>query len=256
MSVVLVTGAARRLGRDVSLALARAGWDVAVHCHHSAAQGAELASELQALGVRAAVFKADLSDEHACRELLPQVADALGSVHAVVNNASQFVYDDAASFSYEMLLAHIKTNTAPAIVLAQALYEMRVKEGSLSAASSQGVVVNLLDQKLWNLNPDYLSYTLSKAALRAATEMLAQALAPVVRVVGVAPGLTLPSTEMTDEEFAKLHQLSPLQQSSTAQDVVQAVCFAISNRALTGTTLLVDGGQHLMPQPRDFSRMT
>lgn len=256
MSVVLVTGAARRLGRDVSLALARAGWDVAVHCHHSVAQGAELASELQALGVRAAVFKVDLSDERACRELLPQVADALGPVHAVVNNASQFVYDDAASFSYEMLLAHIKTNTAPAIVLAQALYEMRVKEGSLSAAPSQGVVVNLLDQKLWNLNPDYLSYTLSKAALRAATEMLAQALAPVVRVVGVAPGLTLPSTEMTDEEFAKLHQLSPLQQSSTAQDVVQAVCFAISNRALTGTTLLVDGGQHLMPQPRDFSRMT
>jgi NAD(P)-dependent dehydrogenase (short-subunit alcohol dehydrogenase family) len=120
---------------------------------------------------------------------------------------------------------------------------------------ADGVVVNMLDQKLWNQNPDFFSYTLSKASLEAATTMLALALAPQVRVVGVAPGLTITSHMLSDEKFQKLHRLSPLGRSSTAADVVGAVRFALENRSITGTTLLVDGGQHLMKFDRDFSLM-
>jgi NAD(P)-dependent dehydrogenase (short-subunit alcohol dehydrogenase family) len=112
-------------------------------------------------------------------------------------------------------------------------------------------VVNLLDQKLFNLNPDFLSYTLSKAALQSATTMLAQALAPKVRVVGVAPGITLVSGDQTAEGFANAHTMTPLGRSSTAEDVAASVCFVAECRAITGTTLLVDGGQHLIPLQRD-----
>ena len=126
---------------------------------------------------------------------------------------------------------------------------------TVAARSASGTVVNLLDQKLWNQNPDFLSYTLSKAALEAATTMLALALAPAVRVVGVAPGLTLTSHMLTQERFEKLHALSPLGRSSTPQDVAATVRFAMENNSLTGTTLLVEGGQHLMRFDRDFSLM-
>jgi NAD(P)-dependent dehydrogenase (short-subunit alcohol dehydrogenase family) len=117
------------------------------------------------------------------------------------------------------------------------------------------VVVNLLDQKLWNPNPDFLSYTLSKAALASANTLLAMALAPQLRVVGVAPGLTLPSHLMSEAQFEALHRLSPLGRSSTAADVAATVKFALENASITGTTLLVDGGQHLMPLTQDFSMM-
>ncbi|MFM2210787.1 MAG: hypothetical protein RIQ96_2430, partial [Pseudomonadota bacterium] len=125
----------------------------------------------------------------------------------------------------------------------------------LAARDAQGAVVNLLDQKLWNPNPDFLSYTLSKAALECANTLLAQALAPRLRVVGVAPGLTLTSHMLSDEQFRALHQLSPLGRSSTPEDVAATVRFALENRSITGTTLLVDGGQHLMKFERDFSLM-
>lgn len=125
------------------------------------------------------------------------------------------------------------------------------KRHAATPSGAQAVVINLLDQKLYNLNPDYLSYTLSKAALHSATTMLAQALAPTVRVVGVAPGITLVSGEQTEAGFATAHQRTPLGRSSSAQDIADAVCYAATARALTGTTLLVDGGQHLMPLPRD-----
>ncbi|HRI18301.1 MAG TPA: SDR family oxidoreductase, partial [Burkholderiaceae bacterium] len=148
-------------------------------------------------------------------------------------------------FSYAMMDTHWRANTAPAIVLARALHE------HLAGQGRDGCVVNLLDQKLANPNPDYLSYTLSKAALDAATTLLAQALAPRVRVAGVAPGVTLLSGAMTEGEFARAHALTPLARSSTPEDVARAVRFIIESPAITGTTLLVDGGQHLQPQRRD-----
>jgi len=244
--VALVTGAARRIGRTIALALAQRGWDVVVHYHRSAADAAATVREIEALGRRAAALCCDLADESAVRQLLPQAALAFGGtpVSCVVNNASLFDYDCAADFSQARLDAHMHANLAAPLLLAQGLYET-------TADGAQSVVINLLDQKLFNPNPDFLSYTLSKAALHAATTMLAQALAPRVRVAGVAPGITLVSGEQSAAGFAQAHTKTPLGRSSTPEDVAATVCFVADNGSITGTTILVDGGQHLVPSPRD-----
>ena len=190
----------------------------------------------------------------------------MGHVDAVVNSASTFEHDTCNSFSFAALEKHLRSNAGAPILLAQALHTHITARHAAHARAAgdadaaavdtvNGVVVNLLDQKLWNQNPDFFSYTLSKAALEAANTMLALALSPAVRVVGVAPGLTLTSHLLSDAEFAARHKLSPLRRSSTPQDVAAAVLFALQNRSITGTTLMVDGGQHLMRFERDFSLM-
>ncbi|MCM5679338.1 SDR family oxidoreductase [Schlegelella sp. S2-27] len=243
--VVLVTGAAKRLGRDIALELARGGFDVAVHYRHSEADARSCVQALQQLGAQADAFAADLADEAGCKALLPAVVQRFGRVDAVVNNASLFEYDDIAGFGHAAMERHWRANTAAPVLLAQALH------AHVDARGAQGCVVNLLDQKLWNPNPDYFSYTLSKAALEAATTLLAQSLAPALRVAGVAPGVTLVSGPMSPTQFDAAHQLTPLRRSSTPADVARAVRFLIESPAITGTTLLVDGGQHLCAQPRD-----
>ena len=274
----LVTGAGKRLGREIALGLARAGWRVAVHYRSSEAEALQTAAdcmlafaqwqaqvELKAevgdatpalngtqVKLQDFIFKADLANEEATRKLLPQVVSQFGRVDAVVNSAALFEHDDVQSFSYANMAQHWASNTGAAIVLAQALHQHCQARG---AQAAEAVVINMLDQKLWNPNPDFLSYTLSKAALEAANTLLAQALAPLVRVVGVAPGLTLTSHMLDDDKFQKLHTLSPLGRSSSVEEVVSSVVFAVHNRAITGTTLLVDGGQHLMKFERDFSLM-
>jgi NAD(P)-dependent dehydrogenase (short-subunit alcohol dehydrogenase family) len=248
----LVTGAGKRLGREIALTLARAGWNVAVHHRHSAADADQTAADCRALTGRpssAQPFFADLGDETSVRGLLPAVVAHFGRVDAVVNSASTFENDNAQSFGYAAMETHLRTNTGAAVLLAHALHS------HLGASDRRGAVVNLLDQKLWNMNPDFFSYTLSKAALEAANTMLALALAPRVRVVGVAPGLTLTSHLLSDQQFAELHKQSPLGRSSTPEDVAATVLFALTNQSITGTTLLVDGGQHLMRFERDFSLM-
>ena len=281
---VLVTGAARRLGREIALALARAGWRVAVHYRDSLDDATKTVADCDQLTRGAAAFRANLDDEMAVHGLLPTVIEALGHVDAVVNSASTFEHDTHASFSFAAMEKHMRSNAGAAIVLAQALHTHITARGEWPAGPPQGrlaprdgksgapppdggsdpqsgaawgrgVVVNLLDQKLWNQNPDFFSYTLSKAALEAANTMLALALSPRVRVVGVAPGLTLTSHLLSDAKFEALHKLSPLGRSSTPQDVASTVLFALQNQSITGTTLLVDGGQHLMRFERDFSLM-
>jgi NAD(P)-dependent dehydrogenase (short-subunit alcohol dehydrogenase family) len=243
--VVLITGAAKRVGRVIVLELAAHGFDVAVHYRGSRDEALATAAEARALGADADAFAADLADESATRALLPAVVARFRRIDAIVNNASAFEYDAASSFRYETLVRQMAANTAPAVVLAQALHD------HLKGCAEAGCVVNLLDQKLWNPNPDYFSYTLSKAALEAATTMLAMALAPTVRVCAVAPGITLLSGEMAADEFERSHKLTPLGRSSTPEDVARSVRFLIESPAITGTTLLVDGGQHLAAQPRD-----
>jgi len=254
---VLVTGAARRLGREIALALATAGWRVAVHYRDSLDNATKTVADCDQLTRGAAAFRANLDDEMAVHGLLPTVIEALGHVDAVVNSASTFEHDTHATFSFAAMEKHMRSNAGAAIVLAQALHthiQMRQPDAP-DASGPQGAVVNLLDQKLWNQNPDFFSYTLSKAALEAANTMLALALSPLVRVVGVAPGLTLTSHLLSDARFEALHKLSPLGRSSTPQDVASTVLFALQNQSITGTTLLVDGGQHLMRFERDFSLM-
>ena len=250
--VVLITGAAKRLGKACALALASQGWRVAVHFNHSAAQAQETVRACDALTPGSHPFAADLNDNAAVSQLADHVITHMGQLDAVINNASLFDHDDAHSFNMSLLEQHMRVNVGAPVVLAQALAAHLKRRG---AGPASGVVVNLLDQKLWNPNPDFLSYTLSKAALEQANTLLAQALAPWVRVVGVAPGLTLTSHLLSQEAFEKLHKLSPLGQSSTPEDVVDAVMFAVRNRSITGTTLLIDGGQHLIQFQRDFSMM-
>jgi len=245
----LVTGGAQRLGRAISLALAADGWDVAIHYWDSLDVAQATAAEVRALGVRAAVLQHDLLHDADVAPLLDACEAQLGPVRCLVNNAARFEFDSAADFSLANFDAHMRTNVAAPVRLALALH-------ARLPAGAQGVVINLLDQKLWNPNPDFLSYTLSKAALESATGLLARALAPQLRVVGVAPGITLPARGQTDSGFAAAHAATPLGRSSTAQDVARAVAFLAGAPAITGTTLLVDGGQHLVPTARDIMFLT
>ncbi|HVL55949.1 MAG TPA: SDR family oxidoreductase, partial [Burkholderiaceae bacterium] len=241
--------AARRLGREIALALARDGWDIGVHYAESATAAQQTATDIAAsTGRRAVALQADLADEAQVLALLPRLRAALGEVGCVVNNASRFVFDDAASFSYQTLAEHMRPNLAAPVLLARELHRL------LPDAAAGGVVVNLLDQKLYNPNPDFLAYSLSKAALAAATEMLAQALAPRLRVVGVAPGLTLPSYLQDDAQFERAARASsPLQQASSAADVAATVAFAARTGSITGSVILCDAGQHLQRAARDVS---
>jgi hypothetical protein len=243
--VVLITGGARRLGRCMALDLAAHGYDIAVHYRQSGNEALALVESLKALGADAEAFCADLADEAACEALVPAVLARFGRLDSVVNNASLFEYDKVETFSYAAMEAHWRANTGPAIVLARALHRIAL------AQNRPACIINLLDQKLWNPNPDYLSYTLSKAALECCNTLLAQALAPLLRVCGIAPGVTLISGTMDDAGFEQAHQQTPLQRSSTPQDIARSVRFLIESPAITGTTLLVDGGQHLAAQARD-----
>lgn len=242
--VALVTGAARRIGRAIALALADCGWDVAVHYRHSKAEALATVRDIRAKGRKAVALHCDLTSEDAANELLPRAARELGPVSCVVNNASVFEHDNVAEFSSGTLEYHMRTNLSAPILLARALHRM-------TPDGAQSVVINLLDQKVDNLNPSFLSYTLSKAALNTATTMLAQELAPKLRVVGVAPGITLVSADQTDAEFEVAHKITPLGRSSTPQDIAATVCFLVGASAITGTTIMVDGGQHLVPLSQD-----
>lgn len=242
--VALVTGGARRIGREIALALARNGWDVAVHYGASEREATDTVMAIRELGRQAIALQCDLAGAADTDNLLTQAAEKLGGVHCVVNNASVFDYDTIDSLSEERFDRHMRTNLLAPLQLARALHR-------LTPESGQAVVINLLDQKLFNPNPDYLSYTLSKAGLHSATTLLAQALAPRVRVVGIAPGITLVSGDQTGDEFASAHTVTPLGRSSTPADIADAVCYVANASAITGTTLVVDGGQHLLPLARD-----
>ena len=248
--LVLVTGAARRLGRAIALELATHGWNVAVHYHRSREDAESTAAALRDAGARAETFGADLSNEAACEALVPSVVQRMGLLHAVVNNASLFEHDDVRSLRYDGLARHWRSNTAPAIVLARALHAHRSTAG---VPPGDACVVNLLDQKLFNLNPDHLSYTLSKAALQAATPLLAQALAPLLRVCGVAPGLTLESPQIDAQRLAALQAQGPLKHGVEPADVAHAVRFVLENPSVTGSTVLVDAGSHLVRRTRDYA---
>ncbi|MFZ6768418.1 SDR family oxidoreductase [Undibacterium sp. Di26W] len=240
----LITGAAKRIGRHIALHMAQQGWDIVVHYGNSAEDAQTLVTEIQALGRCAHALQADLANEAATRALLPAAIAVMGNIDCIVNNASLFAEDDVHSFSQLSLDKHMHANLAAPLILAQALH-------AATASDRQACVINLLDQKLVNLNPDFLSYTLSKAALQCATTTLAQALAPTVRVVGVAPGITMVSGHQSTMDFQQAHQVTPLGRSSTPEDIARTICFLADSPAITGTTVLVDGGQHLIPLQRD-----
>jgi NAD(P)-dependent dehydrogenase (short-subunit alcohol dehydrogenase family) len=242
--VALVTGAGKRIGRAIALGLAADGWDLALHFHRSQTEAEALAAQISALGVRAAAVRCDLGNADQTAGLIAVCERALGAVTCLVNNAALFEYDDLASFDAEKWQRHMDVNLRAPLLLAKA-FAAQIPDGVT------GCIVNLLDQKVFNLNPDFLSYTIAKIGLEAATRVLAMALAPRVRVCGVAPGITLVSGEQTAVGFARAHRLAPLGRSSDVEDIADTVRFVVNAGAMTGTTIVVDGGQHLWPSRRD-----
>lgn len=256
VKAVLVTGAAKRLGQEIALQFARQGWDVAVHYGRSAQEAAQTVAAIQALGMKAQAFQADLTSDAAAKNLFMAVSQAFPNIECLVNSASIFEYDRANSntpLSGKSLEEHMQVNLTAPILLSQLMFEYQKSRPSKSDAISAVIpaVIQLLDQKLINLNPDYLSYTLSKAALLSSVEILAMDFAPHLRVVGLAPGISLPSGHQTSDGFSKAHQMTPLGKSSTPADIAKAAVFLAESGAITGTTLYVDGGQHLLPSSRD-----
>ncbi|TDV27895.1 NAD(P)-dependent dehydrogenase (short-subunit alcohol dehydrogenase family) [Paraburkholderia caballeronis] len=253
--VVLVTGGARRIGRALALGFAAGGWDVAVHYGASRDEAADVVARIESLGRRAVALHADLAVEAQVAELVPACTAALGRPACVVNNASRFDEDTARDVGYDRLLHLTAVNVGAPLVLARTLHAA-TPDAAVDDEALRGVVINVLDQKLYNMNPDYLSYTLTKAALQNATVALGQALAPKVRVVGLAPGLTLQSADQTEDGFAAAHRVTPLGRASRPDDLVDAALYLAGAAGVTGTTLVVDGGQHLVPLPRDVMFLT
>lgn len=235
---VLVTGAAKRLGRAIALALAEAGWAVAVHYNSSAAEAEETVKAIRAKGVRAAAVKADLAKESEVQNLVPRSAKELGSITALINNASVFENDSIATMTRESWDRHIEVNLRAPLVLAQTFARDL-------PPNMEGAIVNLLDQCLLKPTPQFLSYGVSKEGLHWLTVTLAQALAPRIRVNAVAPGPTLRNPRQSEADFRRQTESTLLRRGPTPQDIAAAVRYLLEARAVTGQTIVVDGGQHL-----------
>jgi NAD(P)-dependent dehydrogenase (short-subunit alcohol dehydrogenase family) len=234
----LVTGAAKRIGRAIALDLARHDWAVAVHYHRSAAEAAELVREIEAGGGRAVALQADLAREAHAHALIARAAEVLGPLTCLVNNASLFEMDRIETVTRASWDAHIESNLRAPLVLSQGF------AGQLPTGAD-GNIVNMLDQRVWNLTPYFLSYTVAKMGLWTLTRTLALALAPRIRVNGIGPGPTLPSPRQSAEQFAEQCRAMPLGRGTTLEEICAAVQFILGAPAMTGQMIALDGGQHL-----------
>jgi NAD(P)-dependent dehydrogenase (short-subunit alcohol dehydrogenase family) len=242
--LALITGGWRRIGAAIARTLAGAGYDLALHAHSATKFAADFTAELQGLGAAVHPLAVDLADPDAV-SLLPGEAMALAgrAPTLLVNCAALFRDDSAATVTAAMLNEHLAVNLTAPVLLTRALAEL---------AEGDAAVVHILDQRVLNPVPDQLSYTLSKQALHAAVRTLARSLAPRVRVNAVAPGLTLPTPDYTEEQWLRLTALMPLERLASPDEIAEAVLFLAQARAVTGQTIFVDGGAHLESFARDF----
>ena len=234
----LVTGAAHRIGQAIALDLAAQGWAVAVHYNRSAEAAERLAGRIADGGGRAAALQADLSQEAASAVLVDRAVAALGPLGCLVNSAARFERDEVDSTTRESWDAHLEPNLRAPFVLAQGFAAALPPERC-------GVIVNLLDQRVWNLTPHFISYTVSKSALWTLTRSLALALAPRIRVNGIGPGPALASARQSAEQFAKQCASVPLGRGPGLDEICQAMRFLLAAGSVTGQMIALDGGQHL-----------
>jgi len=234
----LVTGAAKRIGRAIACDLAAAGWSVAIHYFRSRNDAEAVADEIKRSGGQAVAIGGDLSDEDAAIQLVAQARDALGPLSCLVNNASTFERDTVATATRKTWDEHMEVNLRAPFVLSQA-FVGQLPDGL------EGNIINVIDQRVWNLTPDFTTYTLSKAGLWGVTQILARALAPRVRVNGVGPGPTLQSVHQTSDEFADEWRAMPLQRQVIPDDVSKAVRFILDAPTMTGQMIAIDAGQHM-----------
>ena len=246
MKAALVTGAGKRLGRAFAMALASDGWFVFVHHNASAVDARQTVADIAAAGGKAKAVRADLSSAKQTATLVDKCQAKGAALTCLVNSASLFAFDAAPHAGAELFDKHMAVNLRAPLLLSQALAR-QLPDGET------GVIVNILDQKLWNLNPDFLTYSLSKIGLQGLTTMLAQAFAPRLRVAGIAPGLTLRSGSQTEERFHQQHADNPLRVGVEPEDLIRALRFILATPVFTGDTLLVDAGEHLTGRPRDIA---
>jgi len=235
---MLITGAAKRLGAAMALAVARDGYDVALHCHRSREEALALAARIRELGRRAVVVSGDLAREAEAARVVPEAAQAIGPLGVLVNNASTFDLDHLATADRDSWDRHLDTNLRAPIVLSQEFVRQLPPAG-------RGLIVNLLDQRVMNLTPNYLSYSISKVGLWAATQVLARELAPRVRVNAIGPGPALPSPGLDRQRFEALCQANPLQRGTSPEEIAAALRFIMASPSMTGQLIVLDGGQQL-----------
>ncbi|HKD48018.1 MAG TPA: SDR family oxidoreductase [Rhizomicrobium sp.] len=241
---VLVTGAAKRLGRAIALELASAGWNVALHYSTSRKEAEEVANDIRAKGVACATFAADFAIEAETGTLTERANAELGPLTALINSASLFENDDWRSASRKSWDAHMEINLRAPFLLSQHFARQLPKGG-------KGTIVNIIDQRVLKPTPQFISYSLSKAGLHWLTTTLAQALAPDIRVNAVGPGPTLRNPRQSEADFARQRDATILKHGAEPEDVAQAVLYLLAAEAVTGQMLAVDGGQHLIWQTPD-----
>lgn len=240
----LITGAAKRIGRAIALDLAANDWQVAIHYRRAEQDAVALKSEIVENGGAADIVQADLGDQSAPAQLIEKCSKYLSSPLCLINNAATFKYDDIESLSAESWDAHLSANLRAPIFLAQA-FANALPQGQ------QGNIINIIDQRVWKLTPQYFSYTISKSALWTATQTLAQSLAPHIRVNAIGPGPVLKSTNQDDEQFETQQKATLLERGTTTEEIAQTVRFILNSPALTGQLIALDGGQHLAWQTPD-----
>lgn len=243
---VLITGAARRIGRQLALDLADEGWAVAVHYNTSRDEANDVVTDIAAKGGRAVAVQGDLAASDVPAKIVAKAAEALGPLTCLVNNASMFEPDEPETFTLESWNLHLDTNLRAPVFLAQA-FVAQFPEGA------HGNIVNLIDQCVLKLNPTYFSYTASKSALWTVTRTLAQSLAPRIRVNAIGPGPALPHVRMKEDDFAERTEQTLLQRGTSPEEISSALSFILSAPALTGQMIVLDGGQHLVWQTPDVT---
>jgi NAD(P)-dependent dehydrogenase (short-subunit alcohol dehydrogenase family) len=250
----LVTGAAKRLGRAMALRLAERGHDVAVHYAGSAEAAQATVAEIRAMGRTAHAVQADLTVEAEMQALLPAAAEALGRpITVLVNNASIFEYDNIRTATRESWDRHLESNLRAPFVLSQALAAQvpEARPDETGEPQAQGLIVNMIDQRVRKLTPEFMSYTIAKMGLWALTRTSAQALAPHVRVNAIGPGPTMRGARQSEEHFARQRSATILQRGADPEGICAALDYMLQARSVTGQLICVDGGQHLAWQTRD-----
>lgn len=243
--VALITGASDRLGKAMALGLAKDGYAIALHFHQSEEKARNVAAEIKSIGQDYTLVKADLSDPSQTAALVKNAADALGAVSVLVNSASQFEHDDVGSMTRASWQAHMEPNLWAPVKLAQDF-------AAQAPTDANNLIVNLIDQRVWKLTPQFLSYTASKAGLLTLTKTLAQALGPQgIRVNAIGPGPTLKNARQSDDDWDKQNAATLLGRGATPDDIVGALRYFVAATAVTGQMLAVDGGQHLVWQTPD-----